>query len=681
MQRLRRTIGITVLSVTALVAFGARATVHTAASGVGPGSYTVADLGDFGGGESEAYDINASGQVTGQAYDAAPENWAFLYGNGVLTNLGAPRGNNPNGTPAYAGIASSGWAVNALGQVTGMYLYCPFNVICQPAQHPFLYSNGSIIDIGSGLSGAGVAINDVGDVAGSLNVTGGSHGFLYSGGVTTDFGALTNLPYASSTAINHSRQIVGFSTKPYPNYLPHAFLYSNGTMTDVTPGGGDAWAINDAGQMTGFYYTSGGITYHAYIYSSANGAPSDPNAFTDLGSLNGDSGASRAYAINAAGQVTGVTDVPNPYGASHAFLYSNGTMIDLGSLGGSSSWPGNDFYDHAINASGQVVGTSYLAGDRATHAFLYREGDPVMTDLNSLIPSDSGWTLQVANAVNDNGQITGYGLINGQTHAFLLTPAAGTATLKSIAVTPVNPSISVGSTQAFAATGTYSDSSTADLTNSATWSSGTLSVATIAAGGLATGVGAGTSLITATSGGVSGSTTLTVIVPPTITKVFGSSAILLGGSTTLTFNIANPNATTALTGVGFTDLLPSGLIVATPNGLTASCGTVSAVAGSSTITLTNGYIPANTNCGFSVTVIGQQIGALTNVTGNVTSTEAGAGGTATASITVQSPPPNCVGQQTLALAKLYGGLKNAAAARGFSSVAALQASISKGCGQ
>jgi uncharacterized protein YjdB len=86
-------------------------------------------------------------------------------------------------------------------------------------------------------------------------------------------------------------------------------------------------------------------------------------------------------------------------------------------------------------------------------------------------------------------------------------------TLVSIAVTPASPSIIKGSTQQFAATGTYSDNSTQDLTSSVTWSSGTTTVATISAAGLASGAGVGTSAIKATSGTVFGSTVLTVTAP------------------------------------------------------------------------------------------------------------------------------------------------------------------------
>ncbi len=126
---------------------------------------------------------------------------------------------------------------------------------------------------------------------------------------------------------------------------------------------------------------------------------------------------------------------------------------------------------------------------------------------------------------------------------------------------------------------------------------------------------------------------------PSIAKVFGAAAIPLGSNTSLTFTLGNPNST-ALSGVSFNDPLPAGLIVATPNELTGSCGgTVTAAPGSSSITLTGGTLAPNSGCTFSVTITGHMVGSWTNVTGNVTSIEGGSGGTASSSLTVQSQSP------------------------------------------
>ncbi len=97
------------------------------------------------------------------------------------------------------------------------------------------------------------------------------------------------------------------------------------------------------------------------------------------------------------------------------------------------------------------------------------------------------------------------GSVNGTT-----TLTVTTATLQSIAVTPASPTLAGGATQQLAATGTYADGSTANITALVTWTSGAPSIATVSASGLLTGVGSGTAVITATSGGISGSTTSAV---------------------------------------------------------------------------------------------------------------------------------------------------------------------------
>lgn len=104
-------------------------------------------------------------------------------------------------------------------------------------------------------------------------------------------------------------------------------------------------------------------------------------------------------------------------------------------------------------------------------------------------------------------------------------------TLRSIAVTPGTPSVAAGLTQQFKATGTLSDGTSSDITSSVTWSSATTAVATINASGLATSRTQGTAVITATSGSVGGSATLTVS-PATLVSISVAPAAVQIGATT-----------------------------------------------------------------------------------------------------------------------------------------------------
>ncbi|HEY8740962.1 MAG TPA: hypothetical protein VIN56_10260 [Candidatus Dormibacteraeota bacterium] len=160
--------------------------------------------------------------------------------------------------------------------------------------------------------------------------------------------------------------------------------------------------------------------------------------------------------------------------------------------------------------------------------------------------------------------------------------------------------------------------------------------------GTTAGVKNNSTQVASTEGGTGNTTnaSITVVSPPVIIKVFGAASILLNGSTSLTFTIQNNNTTTTLTGVGFSDTLPAGLVVSTPNGLTGGCGggTITATQATSLVSLTGASIPASSSCTFAVNVTGTTGGTQDNTTGNVTSTEGGTGGTASSSINVVAPP-------------------------------------------
>lgn len=92
--------------------------------------------------------------------------------------------------------------------------------------------------------------------------------------------------------------------------------------------------------------------------------------------------------------------------------------------------------------------------------------------------------------------------------------ASNGATLVSLAVTPGNSTMQAGTTLQLAATGTYGDGSAQNLTNAVSWRSSNTAIATINSSGLVTGVIAGSSTITATSGTVTGTTGLTSVARP-----------------------------------------------------------------------------------------------------------------------------------------------------------------------
>ncbi len=153
---------------------------------------------------------------------------------------------------------------------------------------------------------------------------------------------------------------------------------------------GTANAINASGQVVGKLPTASG--FHAFLYSGG--------AMIDLGTLGGNQ--SDARGVNASGQVVGWSTLsPGDSSTYHAFLYSGGVMMDLGTLGGVNS------VANGINDSGQVVGWSQTSQtfNGETHAFVYGSG--TMFDLGA--PGGNDWSYQsVANCINAGGDVAGY---------------------------------------------------------------------------------------------------------------------------------------------------------------------------------------------------------------------------------------------------------------------------------
>ena len=171
-------------------------------------------------------------------------------------------------------------------------------------------------------------------------------------------------------------------------------------------------------------------------------------------------------------------------------------------------------------------------------------------------------------------------------------------TMRSIAVSPSPATIAAAATQQFAATATYSDGTTANVTTTATWTSATTTVATISASGLATAVASGSSAITASLSGVSGTAMLTVSASTaTLTSIAvtpNSASIAVGATQQFTAtgtysdgSTKNLSSTATWTSGTTTvaTISASGLATAVASGSTTITASLNGVNGKATLTV------------------------------------------------------------------------------------------------
>jgi probable HAF family extracellular repeat protein len=309
--------------------------------------------------------------------------WAQTY---RVTDLGAASGES----------VSKGYSLNDIGQAAGSSSN-PSGAVAT------LFSSGEAIRLGTlepGDVSIATGINKSAEVVGyepvySSGGSGISHAFLYSNGALRDIDSPALFPGGTSAAaINGTGTVVGQGNLSSSSF--HAFVYSGGQMLDIGPAGAyqaSAVAINDAGEIIGnAFFTSGGGG--AFTYSNGK--------FTYLTAPAGTT--ATAVAISSSGEIAG-TIYFNNGSPPHAALYSNGRWSDLGGVSGATATHGT-----AINATAQVVATAFYPTVRY-HPFIpgkhvaqiLRNG--ALVNLNTLIPSGSGYVMTDAIAINDSGEI------------------------------------------------------------------------------------------------------------------------------------------------------------------------------------------------------------------------------------------------------------------------------------
>lgn len=316
------------------------------------------------------------------------------------------------GTKTYAN------AINDSGQVTGYSYLSGDNM-----RHAFLGDVNGLTDLGTlgGDNSVGYGINNLGKVVGSTTTVPSSHTttyFIGDANQLTDLGKPANTNYFAARGINDSGLISGYAVYELgPNQLGRATTLQNGGFTDygfIESGQTSTFfGNNNSGQSIGYSYFN-----ESYPVNNANGefraVIGGNGSLTDLGTLGGTK--SWGLAINDNGIATGGSYTPNNL-ERHIYYGDSGGLTDIGTLGG--NWG----YGRAINNNGEIVGNSQTSTGQA-HAFYY---DGIkLYDLNDLVADLTDWdSLSNATGISNTGYITGTGkLAGGETRSFILRIAS-----------------------------------------------------------------------------------------------------------------------------------------------------------------------------------------------------------------------------------------------------------------
>jgi uncharacterized membrane protein len=240
------------------------------------------------------------------------------------------------------------------------------------------------------------------------------------GWVPTDLGVGEGDIFSMAEAINGSDVICGYSDDA---------IYTRAAVWDPMSNDPEPYQINILPALTDHFQSLAndindaevvvGMSLNFFEARAVSWVrPTGTWEVTELPGLhpNSDSGAD---AVNSSGDIVGWSVSPVS-SMEHAVLWQADTVVDLGRVEGQRT------YANGINDDGDVVGEYWNIG--LAGGFVRSAGQSTLYDLQELIPTGSPWTIRSAQDINNDGQITGYGVIDGFYHSFLLTPITLTLT-------------------------------------------------------------------------------------------------------------------------------------------------------------------------------------------------------------------------------------------------------------
>jgi probable HAF family extracellular repeat protein len=344
--------------------------------------YVVIDVGSFGGPDSIVYEVGVR----------------YLNNHGNFTGCADTPNLDPNNPQ-------------------NPYFLYPDFIVDPYIQHSFRWELGEITDLGTfpgGTSSCTQWISDRGWIVGGatngkIDLLAGYpevNAALWRNGQIHNLGTFGG-NQSQAWSVNDHGQVVGFSANTIPDLFAsgvfawganqtHAFLWQSGRMLDLGTLGGpdsDALLINERGQIAGMSTTTSAINPNTQLPTI------DPflwenGKMIDLGTLGGTYGYPNS--INKHGQIVGFSDTPGDLlGHGHPFLWENGVLKDLGTLGGSAG------ESRSINDAGDAAGYATLPGDQVVHATLWTKGKII--DLGAT----ADYPCSYANGISPRGQVLG----------------------------------------------------------------------------------------------------------------------------------------------------------------------------------------------------------------------------------------------------------------------------------